>query len=504
MMDFLQYVVLGFQVCLQPVNLLYCLIGVFIGTLIGVLPGIGPIGTMAILFPVTYKITPISAIIMLAGITYGAQYGGSTTSILVNIPGESSSVVTCLDGYQMALQGRAGPALGIAAFGSFIAGTLSLVALMLISGPISQVALKFGPPENFAVMCLGLTLVSYLARGSVLKAFAMAVLGLLVSYIGLDLVTGLARFTYNLNELMDGIGLVPIIVGLFGISEVLMNVETEIQRSMLKGKIANLLPNRQEWKDSIIPILRGTGLGFLMGILPGSGPTLASFLAYTAEKRCSKTPEKFGTGMIQGVAGPESANNASACGGYIPLFTLGIPANAAMALLLGAMLIHGLQPGPMILSEHPDLFWGVVISMYLGNVMLLALNLPMIGLWVQVLKVPYRILFPLILLFCIIGVYSINTSRLDILFMILFGVMGYFMRKLDYEAAPLVMAFVLGPMWEGALRQSLLMGKGRFSIFFTRPISAVIILFCFLLLLSTAFSVFRRKQEVLRSLEKEE
>jgi putative tricarboxylic transport membrane protein len=504
MMDFFQYIILGFKVGFQPVNIFYCFVGVFIGTLIGVLPGIGPIGTMAILFPVTYKISPISAIIMLAGITYGAMYGGSTTSILVNIPGESASVVTCLDGYQMARQGRAGPALGIAAFGSFIAGTVSLVALMFLAVPISDAALKFGPPENFAVMCLGLTLVSYLAHGSAMKAFAMAVLGLLLSLIGLDLVTGVPRFTYNVAELMDGVGLVPLIVGLFGISEVLVNVEVEVNRSLLKGRLSNLLPNLQDWKDSTWPILRGTFLGFVMGVLPGGGPTLASFLSYSVEKRCSRTPEKFGTGMIAGVAGPESANNAAASGGYIPLFTLGIPPNAGMALLLGAMLIHGLQPGPMILTEHPDLFWGVVISMYLGNVMLLALNLPLIGLWVQLLKVPYRILFPLILLFCIIGVYSINSSTIDLLIMIIFGVVGYLMRKLDYEGAPMVMAFVLGPLWEAALRQSLLMSKGHFSIFITRPISAGAFGLIFLLLILSGFSSIRKKREVLKTLEKEE
>jgi putative tricarboxylic transport membrane protein len=495
-MDVFQQVILGFQVCLQPTNLFYCFVGVFIGTLIGVLPGIGPIGTMAILFPITYKIPPISAIIMLAGITYGAMYGGSTTSILVNIPGESASVVTCLDGHQMALQGRAGPALGIAAFGSFIAGTLSLIGLMFFSIPLTNAALKFGPPENLAVMTFGLTLVIYLARGSMIKAFAMATFGLMISCIGLDLITGEPRFTYDVEELLDGVGMVPMMMGLFGISEILTNLEVEAQTAMLGGRISHLFPNLQDWKDSTKPILRGTALGFLIGILPGTGPGLISFLSYAAEKRFSKTPEKFGTGAIEGVAGPESANNAAVSGGFVPLFTLGIPANSAMAILLGAMLIHGFQPGPMILSDHPDLFWGVITSMYVGNVMLLALNLPFIPLWVQVLKVPYRILFPLILLFCLIGVYSMNSSTSDILVMIIFGVLGYLMRKLDFEAAPLIMTFILGPMWESALRQSLLMSKGSFLLFLTRPISAVALILAFGLLFFPFFSFLWKKKKV--------
>ncbi|MBI3001343.1 MAG: tripartite tricarboxylate transporter permease [Deltaproteobacteria bacterium] len=503
-MDLFQNILFGFQVALQPINLLYCFIGVFIGTLIGVLPGIGPVGTMAILFPITFKIAPVTAIIMLAGIYYGAMYGGSTTSILVNIPGEAAAVVTCLDGYQMARQGRAGPALGIAAFGSFIAGTLSLVGLMLLTIPLAEAALKFGPPEYFAIMTLGLTLVTYLARQSMIKALAMAVLGLMLSFIGLDLITGEPRFTYNIPELLDGIGVVPLVVGVFGISEVLVNVEIEVQRSTYQARISNLLPTLQDWKDSAKPILRGSLLGFLIGILPGAGSILASFSSYALEKRCSRTPEKFGTGMIEGVAGPESANNSAVSGGFIPLFTLGIPSNAIMALLLGAMLVHGLQPGPMLLSEHPAIFWGVVASMYVGNFMLLALNLPLIGLWVQVLKVPYRILFPLILLFCLIGSYSLNNSTVDVLIMIIFGIVGYFMRKFGYEGAPMVMAFILGPMWESALRQSLLMSKGRFSIFLNRPISLVAFILTLALLLSPTLSFIREKKKVLKVLEKEE
>jgi len=503
-MDLLQLISTGFQVVLQPTNLLYCFVGVFLGTLIGVLPGIGPVGTMAILFPITFRISPVTAIILLAGIYYGAMYGGSTTSILVNIPGETASVVTCLDGYQMARKGRAGAALGIAAFGSFIAGTLSLVGLMLLTVPLAEAALKFGPPEYFTLMSLGLVLVSYLARESMIKALAMAVFGLTISFIGLDLITGEPRFTFDVQELLDGIGVVPMVVGLFGISEVLINLEMEVQRTIPRTRIRKLLPSREDWKRSIKPIMRGSVLGFLIGILPGAGAILASFTAYALEKRCSKTPEQFGTGMIEGVAGPESANNSAVSGGFIPLFTLGIPSNAIMALLLGAMLIHGLQPGPMLLSEHPEMFWGVVASMYVGNVMLLALNLPLIGLWVQVLRVPYRILFPLILVFCLIGSYSLNNSRVEVLIMIVFGVVGYLMRKFGYEGAPMVMAFVLGPMWESSLRQSLIMSKGRLSIFWTRPIAGVALLLVIVLLLSPGLSFFRKKKEILQALDREE
>ena len=503
-MDLFHNILTGFQVTLQPINLLYCFVGVFIGTLIGVLPGIGPVSTMAILFPVTFRISPVAAMIMLSGIYYGAQYGGSTTSILVNIPGEASSIVTCLDGYQMARKGRAGAALGIAAFGSFIAGTLSLVGLMLLTVPLADAALKFGPPEYFALMTLGLILVSFLARESMIKALAMAVLGLTLSFIGLDLITGEPRFTFDITDFMDGLGVVPLVMGLFGISEVLINLEDEIQQTIPQTRIKDLFPTIQDWKDSTKPILRGSVLGFLIGIIPGTGSILASFVSYAVEKRCSRTPEKFGTGIIEGVAGPEAANNAAVSGGFISLFTLGIPSNAIMALLLGAMLIHGLQPGPMFLSEHPDIFWGVIASMYVGNVMLLVLNLPLIGLWVQVLRVPYRILFPLILVFCLIGAYTINNSKTDVFVMIFFGVVGYLMRKFRYEAAPLVMAFVLGPMWESSLRQSLLMFKGNFSFFLVRPIAMVSFIVALALLLSPALSFFRKKKELLRDLETED
>jgi putative tricarboxylic transport membrane protein len=492
-MDLWQNVILGFQACLQPINLLYCFIGVFIGTLIGVLPGIGPVGTMAILLPVTFHVPPLSSIIMLAGIYYGAQYGGSTTSILVNIPGEASSVITCLDGYQMARQGRAGPALGMAAFGSFIAGTLGVVGLMLLAHPLARAALRFGPPEYFSLMVLGLIILTYLAQKSFIKSIIMGVLGLILSYVGLDMVSGQERFTLSIPELMDGVGIIPIVMGLFGIAEIMENLEVTMRRSIFKTHIKGLLPNIKDWADSIWPIIRGTVVGFFLGILPGGGAVLASFVSYGVEKRISKHPERFGKGAIEGVAGPESANNAASSGCFIPLMTLGIPSNVVMAMLFGGLLIHGLQPGPLLLKEHPDIFWGIITSMYIGNVMLLLLNLPLIGIWVQLLKVPFGFLFPMIILFCLVGVYSVNNSVLDIGIMIIFGVFGYIMRKCDYEPAPLVLAYVLGPMLEQGLRQSLLMSEGSFTIFLLRPISAVSLMIGVFLLIM-AFLKSRKKR----------
>lgn len=493
-MNFWADLLYGFSVSLTPVNLVHCFIGVFIGTLIGVLPGIGPVGAISLLLPITLHTSPIGAVIMLAGIYYGAMYGGSTTSILLNIPGEAASVVTCMDGYQMARHGRAGPALGIAAFGSFIGGTVSIIGLMLIAPPLAEAALKFGPPEYFSLMILGMTLLIYLTSGSIPKALMMGILGLILGVIGIDPISGDQRFTFNVLELSDGIGLVPLVMGLFGISEVLLNVEQDLKREIFQAKIRGLLPNLQDWKDSAGPILRGSTLGFLLGVLPGGGALISSFVAYAMEKRISKTPERFGQGAIEGVAGPETANNAATGGAFIPLLTLGIPANVVMAMLLGALMIHGMQPGPMLLQNHPKLFWGVVTSMYVGNGILLLLNLPLIGLWVQVLKVPYRILFPLILLFCMIGSYSINSSDLDMLIMIAFGVIGYLMKKFDYEGAPMVLAYVLGPMLEMALRQSLTMSNGSFSIFVTRPIAAVGILIAILLVASPLLRRARDRQ----------
>jgi putative tricarboxylic transport membrane protein len=493
-MDIFSGIIGGFATCLTPMNLLYCFIGVFVGTLIGVLPGIGPVGTISLLLPATFRLEPVSAIIMLAGIYYGAMYGGSTTSILVNIPGEAASVITCLDGYQMARKGRAGAALGISAFGSFIAGTIGVIALMFLAYPLANFALRFGPPEYFSLMCLGLAILTYLAHGSMLKALSMAMAGMLLSFIGLDAITGVPRFTMDAVHLMDGVGLVPVAMGLFGISEVLINVEESTRRDVVNAKIKGLLPNREDWRRSKWPILRGTLIGFFLGILPGGGAVVSSFISYGVEKKLSREPEKFGSGMIEGVAGPESANNAAVGGAFVPLFTLGIPANVTMAVLLGALMIHGLIPGPMLLKQHPEVFWGTVTSMYVGNVLLLLLNLPLIGLWVKILKVPYRILFPLIILFCLIGAYSLNSTTFDIGVMVVFGLVGYLMKKFQYEGAPLLLAFVLGPMMEQALRQSLLISHGSFAVFFTRPISAVAMGLALLLIVSYLFPALRKKR----------
>lgn len=485
---------MGFQLAFQPINFMFCFIGVLIGTLVGVLPGLGPVAAMSLLLPVTFNVAPVSAIIVLSGIYYGAMYGGSTTSILVNIPGEAASVITCLDGYQMARQGRAGPALGIAAFGSFIAGTLSIVGLMFIGPFLAAGALRFGPPEYFAIMILGMTVLTFLASGPMWKALLMAAFGLFLSTIGMDNVSGIARLSFNIEELLDGIGLVPVVMGLFGISEVMLNVESSMDRSIFATKIKNILPNLKDWKASWGPIIRGTFLGFFLGILPGAGAVISSFASYAVEKKISKHPEKFGTGVIEGVAGPESANNAATGGAFIPLLSLGIPSNAVTALLLGALIIHGIQPGPLLIKEHPDIFWGTVASMYLGNILLLVLNLPLIGLWVKVLKVPYPVLFPLILLFCLIGAYSLNNSITDVTIMNIFGLIGYFFRKFRYEAAPLVLALVLGPMMENSLRQSLLLSDGNPLIFLNRPISSVILIIAFLLLAFPLIPWFNKKR----------
>lgn len=494
-MHFINDLLFGFGVALQPWNLFACFVGVFVGTLVGVLPGIGPVGAMSILLPITFGISPVTAIIMLAGIYYGAMYGGSTTAILVNIPGEAASVVTTLDGHQMALKGRAGPALGIAAFGSFIAGTFGLVGLMLMTNLLSGVALLFGPTEYFSLMCLGLCLVTYLTQGSVLRGLVMAGLGLFLSLIGQDIFTGQARFSFGLRGLIDGIGLVPLVMGLFGISEVLLNLEQMgKKREVLKTRFKDLFPSKEEWRRSSLPICRGTIIGFFLGILPGGGAIISSFVSYAIEKRFSRHPEEFGKGAIEGVAGPESANNAASSSGFIPLFSLGIPANVIMALLLGALMIHGVKPGPLLLTERPDIFWGTVASMYIGNAMLLVLNLPLIGMWVQVLKVPYRTLFPLILLFCFIGAYSISANVFDLYVMLIFGGIGYILRKFSYEPAPLVLAFVLGPLLEKNLRQALILSDGDLSVFLTRPLSAVSLLIAGLLLLTALLPVIQKKR----------
>jgi putative tricarboxylic transport membrane protein len=470
-LDLLGSLAYGLSVTLAPANLFACFAGVFVGTLIGVLPGIGPVATMSLLLPVTYALSPTASIILMAGVYYGAMYGGSTTSILVNIPGEAASVVTCLDGHQMARQGRAGPALGMAAMASFIAGTLSVLGIMLLAPPLTKAALRFGPPEIFALLLLGFTMVTYLTAGSKLKAVAMALLGMLLGTMGLDPITASPRFTYGTLTLADGLGLVPIIMGLFGISEVLLNLEKGVEQEVFKARIEGLLPTREDWKRSAAPVARGSLLGFFLGILPGIGAIIPTFISYALERRLSKYPERFGTGVIEGVAAPEAANNAATGGSMIPLLTLGIAPNVVMAVLLSAFLIHGVQPGPLLIREHPEIFWGVIASMYVGNAMLLVLNLPLIGLWVQLLRVPYGILFPLILLFCVIGVYSESGNVWDIVVMLAFGGLGYVMRKFEFEPAPMVLAFVLGRMAEESIRQALLMSRGSFEILLTRPIA---------------------------------
>ena len=488
----------GFSIALQPVNLLLCFIGVLIGTLVGVLPGIGPAGAMSLLLPVTFGISPVGAIIMLAGIFYGAMYGGSTTSILINIPGEAASVVTCIDGYQMARQGRAGPALGIAAFGSFIAGTFGVVGLMLLATPLAEIAVKFGPAEYFSLVCLGLSVLIYLTQGSILNGLAMAGVGVFLSLIGQDVIQGTARFTFGLTGLIDGVGLIPLVMGFFGISEILLNLEKPQKRAILKTEIKSLFPSWEDWRRSIKPIARGTLLGFFLGILPGGGAVISSFISYALEKKFSRHPERFGKGAIEGVAGPEAANNSASSGSFIPLFSLGIPSNVVMALLLGALMLHGLRPGPLMLTEHPEIFWGTVASMYVGNAMLLALNLPLIGMWVQILKIPYKTLFPLILLFCLIGSYSVSTNIFDIYVMLVFGGLGYFFRKFNYEPAPLVLAFVLGPLLEKNLRQSLILSDGSMEIFLTRPVSAGSLLISLFLLFSAVLpSLQKRRRTVI-------
>lgn len=493
-MEILNNILYGFQVTFQPINILFCAIGVLIGTLVGVLPGIGPAGAMALLLPATFGFPATSTIIMLAGIYYGVQYGGSTTSILVNIPGEASSVITCIDGYQMARQGRAGPALGIAAGGSFIAGTIATLGLMLVSVPLARAALKFGPPEYFSLMCMGLLIVTYLAQGSILKAVMMALVGIILGSIGLDAITGLPRFTFGINELTDGVGIVPLVVGLFGISEILINLEGDLKREIFKTHIKNLWPSLKDWTQAKWAIMRGSIIGFLLGILPGGGAVISTFVAYAVEKKVAREPQRFGKGAIEGVASPESANNAAAGGSLIPLLSLGIPPNPIMAIFFSALIIHGIQPGPLLIKQNPDLFWGLIASLYLGNALLLVLNLPLIGMWVKVLKIPYKILFPLILLFCLIGTYSGKNVAFDLYVMIFFGVVGWIMRKFGYEPAPLILAYVMGPLLEQSLRQSLLISHGSFLIFISRPISAIALGFAVLLLLSNFLPYFKRRR----------
>ena len=493
-MGFYEALQLGIVTALEPANLFYCFVGVLIGTLIGVLPGIGTSGTVAILLPVTFNISSVSAIIMLAGIYYGAMYGGSTTSILVNIPGEAASVVTCIDGYAMARKGRAGPALGIAAFGSFIAGYFGIIMLAILAPTLSRLAFDFGPPEFLGLMVLGLTLSTYLGSGAMVKSLMMVALGLIWGFVGQDPITGTPRLTYGVPELLDGLDMVPLVMGIFGISEVMFNIEQEGKREVYETKLKGLLPNREDWRRSIVPIGRGSLLGFFIGIIPGGTGVIASFVSYAVEKKFSKHPERFGTGAIEGVAGPESANNAATMGAMVPLLTLGIPSNVVMALFLAALMIHGTPPGPMLIVNHPELFWGVIISMFVGNLFLLVLNLPLIGIWVKILKVPYAILFPLIILFCLIGAFSVSSTTFGMLIMVIFGVVGYLMKKYGYEAGPLILAFILGPMLETALRQSLIISRGSFSIFVSRPIALASLLVALLFLMFPLIPILRKKR----------
>jgi len=474
-MDALSSLASGFAVILTAQNLYLCLLGSVIGTLVGVLPGLGPLAAMALLLPVTFTLTPVGGMVMLASIFYGAMYGGSTTSVLLNIPGEAASVVTCIDGHQMARQGRAGAALGIAAIGSFIAGTLGIVLMTFFAPAISAAAIRFGPPENFSLMVLGLVCTLYMITGSPVKGAVMIALGFLGAAVGIDVVNGRERFTFGFINLTGGLDLLAVVIGLFGVTEILANVEQVIRGAPLAARITNLWPTLADWRASWRPILRGSGLGFILGLVPGGGPVTASFMSYALEKRLSDTPQKFGKGAIEGVAGPESANNAAVAGSMIPILSLGIPGNPVTALLLGALIIHGIQPGPLFMTQRPDLFWGIVASMYVGNVFLLVLNLPLVGLWAQLLRVPYYILFPVVLLLCVVGTYSANKNVFDLWVMLGFGVAGHVLRKLEYDLAPFVIAFVLAPLMEQSLRQSLVMSPDGAMILVQRPVAAVLL-----------------------------
>lgn len=494
-MDVLANLGLGLQTALSLGNLFYCLVGVFLGTAIGVLPGLGPVATISILLPITFGLPPVSALIMLAGIYYGAQYGGSTTAILVNLPGESSSVVTALDGYQMARQGKAGRALATAGIGSFFAGTVATVLLALFAPPLAEVALSFGPAEYFSLMVLGLVASIVLANGSLLHALAMILLGLLLGLIGTDVNSGTARYTFELPQLADGIGFVVVAMGVFGLGEIIGNLEHEGTRTVTLKAVTGLMPTREDWRRIWAPILRGTALGSVLGILPGGGAMLASFAAYSLEKKVSRTPQEFGRGAIEGVAGPESANNAGAQTSFIPMLTLGIPSNPVMALMIGAMVIQGIQPGPSVMTEQPELFWGLIASMWIGNLMLLVLNLPLIGLWVKMISVPYHLLYPAILVFCAIGVFSLNNATFDVYLMAGFGVLGYVFRKLDCEPAPMLLGFILGPMMEEYLRRALLISKGDATVFLTRPVSATMLALALVLLVTVLLPTIRKTRE---------
>ncbi|MGV2904457.1 MULTISPECIES: tripartite tricarboxylate transporter permease [unclassified Achromobacter] len=494
-MELLQNLMLGFSVAFTPENLSYAFLGCLLGTLVGVLPGLGPVPTIAMLLPITYVLPPTAGLIMLAGIYYGTQYGGSTTAILVNLPGETSAVVTVLDGHQMARNGRAGAALSLAAIGSFFAGSVATVLIAAFAPPLAEVAFAFGPAEYFSLMALGLIGAVVLASGSLPKAICMILLGLLLGMVGTDVNSGVARYDFSIPELQDGIDFAIVAMGVFGLSEIMANLEQKENRVEITDKVGSLYPSRQEFREAAPAIVRGTALGSALGILPGGGSVLSAFASYTLEKKLSKQPERFGKGHPAGLAGPESANNAGAQTSFIPLLTLGIPGNAVMALMVGAMTIHNIQPGPQVMTSHPELFWGLIASMWIGNLMLVILNLPLIGIWVKLLRVPYRMLFPAILVFCTIGVYSLNYNVFDIFMFAIFGVIGYVWSKLGCEGAPLLLGLVLGPMMEENFRRALLLSRGEFSTFVTRPLSATLLALAAILLVLVMLPALRKKRE---------
>ena len=493
-MELINNLILGFGVAFTPENLFYALLGCLLGTLVGVLPGLGPVPTIAMLLPITYVLPPIAGLIMLAGIYYGAQYGGSTTAILVNLPGETSAVVTCLDGHAMAKNGRAGAALSIAALGSFFAGTVSTMLLAAFAPPLAEVAFKFGPAEYFSLMVLGLVGAVVLASGSLIKAICMILLGLLLGMVGTDVNSGVARFDFGIPELQDGLDFAIVAMGVFGFAEIMTNLEQKENRVEISDKVGSLYPNMQEFKEAWPAVIRGTAIGSMLGILPGGGAVLSAFASYTVEKKLSKHPERFGKGHPAGVAGPESANNAGAQTSFIPLLTLGIPGNAVMALMVGAMTIHNIQPGPQVMTSHPQLFWGLIVSMWIGNLMLVILNLPLVGIWIKLLKVPYRILFPAILVFCTIGVYSLNYNTFDIMTTSCFGIVGYFWAKLKCEGAPLLLGLVLGPLMEENFRRALLLSRGNYMTFIDRGLSASLLAVAVLLVIIVALPSISKKR----------
>lgn len=495
---------LGFATALSPMNFFYAFMGCLIGTLVGVLPGVGPLAGISLLLPTTFGLNPTSALILLAGIYYGAMYGGSTTSILMRIPGEAASVMTCLDGYAMAQKGRAGPALAISAIGSYLAGTISVIGLMFLAPTLASFALGFGPPEYFSLLILGLLVLGYMTGGSMVKNLAMIVLGLLLGMIGIDHFTGYFRFSYGIVALGDGIGVVPVAVGLFGIAEILATAGRPSRPDVIKPHLKDLIPSRREFKDSVAPIGRGTILGFLIGIIPGSAHIISTFISYAIERRVSKHPERFGKGAIEGVAGPESANNAASCGALVPMLALGVPTGPIPAVLLAALMVHGINPGPLFIKESPVIFWGLIASMYVGNLILLLLNLPLVGLFVNFLRIPYKILYPIILVLCIVGVYAVNTSIVDVGIMTVMGLLGYILRKFDFETAPIVLGVVLAQTIEMSLRQALAMSGGSYAIFIQRPVSVVFLSGALIMILLAIMPLIRQGTDWREKLVKRE